>query len=221
MMKNRRWLLVSALLLCVVTMAAAALPGTVAYIAGRANTVKNTFRIEYLPPKDITVPVRVHKTVECMGEDVIGPAGFAFQLENKETGKVVTMSSREDGWATTDLIFTADDVGKTYRYCLRELNGGREFVTYDEKVYDITVSLQLNEEHEMSAVLTIDGAEVNALKAEFVNLYQVMDIPETGDSAQPLMWLLMLIISAAGLVVLQRNERILWRASWIRRRFVF
>ena len=210
-MKMRRLWLCMALLLCAVV-AAVATPGTVAYIADRANTVRNTFRVEYLPPKDITVPLRVHKTVECMGEDVIGPAGFFFRLENVDTGATVTLSAQADGWATTNLTFTADDVGKTYRYRLLEINGGREFVTYDERVYDITVALRLNERHELSALLTMDGAEVDALTAEFVNLYQVMDIPDTGDSAQPLLWLAMLAVSAAGLVMLRRDARSIRRA---------
>ena len=208
-MKMRRLWLCMALLLCAVV-AAVATPGTVAYIADRANTVRNTFRVEYLPPKDIAVPLRVHKTVECMGEDVIGPAGFSFRLENVDTGATVTLSAQADGWATTNLTFTADDVGKTYRYRLAEINGGREFVTYDERVYDITVAL--NERHELSALLTMDGAEVDALTAEFVNLYQVMDIPDTGDSAQPLLWLAMLAVSAAGLVMLRRDARSIRRA---------
>lgn len=211
-MKMRRLWLCMALLLCGAVIAATALPSTVAYIADSANTVRNTFRVEYLPPKDITVPLRVHKTVECMGEDVIGPAGFSFRLENVDTGKAVTLSSQADGWATTSLTFTADDVGKTYHYRLLEINGGREFVTYDERVYDITIALRLNERHEMSALLTVDGAEVDALTAEFVNLYQVMNIPDTGDSAQPILWLAMLMISAAGLAVLRRNERSFRRA---------
>ncbi len=211
-MKMRRLWLCMALLLCGAVIAATALPSTVAYIADNANTVRNTFRVEYLPPMDITVPLRVHKTVECMGEDVIGPAGFSFRLENVDNGEKVTLSAQADGWATTNLTFTADDVGKTYRYRLLEINGGREFVTYDERVYDITVALRLNERHELSALLTMDGAEVEALTAEFVNLYQVMDIPDTGDSAQPLLWLAMLVISAAGLVMLRRDARSIRRA---------
>ena len=205
-MKMRRLWLCMALLLCGAVIAATALPSTVAYIADNANTVRNTFRVEYLPPKDIAVPLRVHKTVECMGEDVIGPEGFSFRLENVDNGEKVTLSAQADGWATTNLTFTADDVGKTYRYRLLEINGGREFVTYDETVYDMTIALRLNEQHEMFALLTMDGTEVDALAAEFVNLYQVMDIPDTGDSAQPMLWLAMLAISAAGLVLLRRGR---------------
>lgn len=211
-MKNRRWLLALALLLCAVTMVASALPGTVAYIADRSNTVKNTFRIEYLPPQDIAVPVRVHKTVECIGEEAIGPAGFSFRLENVDSGERVTLSSQVDGWATANLVFTAEDVGKTYHYRLYELNGGREYVTYDETVYEISISLQLDEQHEMAAVLTVDGKAVSEISAEFVNLYQMMEIPDTGDHAQPLMWLSMLLVSSIGLALLYMRKAIGWRA---------
>lgn len=211
-MKMRRLWLCMALLLCGAVIAATALPSTVAYIADSSNTVHNTFRVEYLPPKDITVPLRVHKTVECMGEERIGPAGFSFLLENMDTGETVTLTSQVDGWATTNLAFTADDVGKTYRYHLLEISGGREFVTYDDRVYDITVALRLNERHEMYALLTMDGIETDRLTAEFMNLYQVMAIPDTGDSAQPILWLAMLIISVAGLITLRRDARSTRRA---------
>lgn len=212
MMKNRKWLLALALLLCTVTVVASALPGTVAYIVGQANTVRNTFRVEYLPPTDISVPVRVHKTVECWGKETISPAGFVFLLENIDTGERMTLTSRMDGWAAASLTFTADDVGKTYRYRLLEMNDGREFVTYDETVYDMTIALRLDEQHEMFAIVVMAGEVVPEVTAEFVNLYQAMDIPDTGDDAQPLLWLAMLIISGAGLAILRRNERRFRRA---------
>lgn len=210
-MKNRRWLLALALLLCGVTMLAAALPDTVAYIADRTNTVRNTFRIEYLPPEDISVPVRVHKTVLCLGTDTIGPEGFTFCLENLDTGAFLPFSTGEDGWATGRLTFTADDVNKTYHYRLREINTGREFVTYDERVYEISITLQLDDRHEMVAVLMMDGAEVDALTAEFENMYQKMEIPDTGDAAQPLLWLALMVLSAAGMLLLRHKDRNLRR----------
>lgn len=211
-MKNRRLWLTAALLLCALAAAAMTLPSTVAYIADRANTVRNTFRVEYLPPQDIAVPVRVHKTVVCLGEDAIGPEGFSFRLENTQTRETVSLTSRTDGYAQTQLTFTAEDVGKTYHYRLYELNGGREFVTYDEQVCEISISIHLDEQHEMFAALTVDGKAVSEITAEFVNLYQMMEIPDTGDHAQPIMWLAMLLVSSIGLVLLYMRKAVGWRA---------
>lgn len=211
-MKNRRLWLTAALLLCALAAAAMTLPSTVAYIADRANTVRNTFRVEYLPPQDIAVPVRVHKTVMCLGEEEIGPEGFSFRMENTQTGSAVSLTARADGYAQAELTFTAEDVGKTYHYRLYELNAGREFVIYDETVYEISISLQLDEQHEMFAVLTVDGKAVSEITAEFVNLYQMMEIPDTGDHAQPIMWLAMLLVSGMGLALLYMRKAVGWRA---------
>lgn len=207
-MNMRRLWLVVALLLCAVTVAAAVLPATVAYIADRANTVRNSFRVEFLPPQDIYVPLRVHKTVLCMGEKEIGPEGFSFELKNLTTGKVTTMTSSADGWATVSLPFTAEDVGKTYRYRLSEMNGGRQYVTYDETVYDISISLKLDAQHEMTAEITLNGDAVSEIVAEFVNVYHFYEIPDTGDHDQPLLWLTLLLISSIGMVLLCKKEAI-------------
>ena len=204
-MKNRKWLIAMALLLCA-AMVAAVTPSTVAYIVDRANTVRNTFRVVYRPPEDIAVPVRIHKTVQCMGEDTIGPEGFSFCLENLDTGAMLTLSSRADGWASGNLVFTANDVDKTYHYRLYELNGGREHVTYDETVHDMTIVLQLDEQHEMFATVTMDGAAVSEIEAEFVNLYQMMELPDTGDDEQPFLMLALLMFSAAGMLLLRRGR---------------
>lgn len=214
MKKRWPWLML-ALLLCVVTAVAAASRFTLAYIAANSNTVRNSFRVEYLPPQDITVPVSVHKTVLQSGDEEISPAGFSFRLMNLDTGEVLSMTSFTDGWATVQLPFTAGDVGKTYRYRLFEVDTGREHIIYDDTVYDISISLALDETYEMSAGLTLNGEAVTQLVAEFVNTYEDITLPDTGDYAQPLLWLALLSLSGAGLALLlstnhSHNRRLLW-----------
>lgn len=205
-MKKHTWLLAAALLLCGVA-AAFTMPTTLAYIVDHSNTVNNSFRVEYLPPQDVTVPVHVHKTVLCVGNETISPAGFSFRLVNLDTGAVTPMTSFTDGWATADLVFTADDAGKTHNYQLYEYNGGRADVVYDETVHYLTIELPVNEQHEMSPVITLNGETVAEVTAEFVNEYCPVDIPDTGDHDQPLMWLALLLISGTGLLMLFRKER--------------
>ena len=205
MMKNRRWLLVSALLLCVVTMAAAALPGTVAYIADRANTVKNTFRIEYLPPKDITVPVRVHKTVTSLGKETVAPSGFEFALRCVETGEVVTFTTDGHGYAGTALTFTEADVDKVYHYELTEIAGEDERITYSEKVYDIRIALTVNADNCICADVMMNSIPVEGVMAEFENIFTPVIVPDTGDHDQPLFFAAMMLLSAAGLLLLRRR----------------
>lgn len=219
-MKSRRLWLVLAVLLTVVTASAVVLPSTLAYITGRANTVHNTFRVEYLPPQSITVPVRVYKTVYSMGSEDMSPGGFSFRMVNLDTGDVTAMTSFTDGLATAELTFTADDVGKTYTYRLYELDGGREDMIYDDTLYDVTISLELDEQHEMVAVITMDGEPVQEIVAHFANYYNANDIPITGDQNQPTLWLAVLLLSCAALTLLCGKNAVGRRTSWIRSKSV-
>ena len=219
-MKSRRLWLVLVVLLTVVTASAVVLPSTLAYITGRANTVHNTFRVEYLPPQSITVPVRVYKTVYSMGSEDMSPGGFSFRMVNLDTGNVTSMTSFTDGLATAELTFTADDVGKTYTYRLYELDGGREDMIYDDTLYDVTISLELDEQHEMVAVITMDSKPVQEIVAHFANYYNANDIPITGDQNQPTLWLAVLLLSCAALTLLCGKNAVGRRTSWIRSKSV-
>lgn len=207
-MKSRRLWIMLALLLSAVVAVATALPASLAYVIANSNTMHNTFRVEYAPPQDVTVPVRVHKTVLSMSEEVVSPAGFSFRLMNLDTGEALAMTSFTDGWATIDLPFTAEDVGKTYHYCLYEVDGGREHMVYDTTIYDITIALNLNEVYEMSAEVTVNGEAVTEIVAEFVNIYDFIDVPDTGDHDQPLLWMAMLLVSCIGVALLIKKEAI-------------
>lgn len=205
-MKIRRTWVLLALLITAVTAVTLAMPGTLAYIIAGSNTVRNTFSSVYMPPEEVSVPVRVHKTVLGFGDDVISPGGFSFRLVNTETGEVQSMTTFTDGYATLMLPFTAEDVGKTYTYELYEIEGGRLNVTYDTTVYEIAITLSVDEENRMVGEMTIDGEPVDAIVAEFENLYTPVDIPDTGDNSQPLACLMMLLVSCVGLAVLVLNK---------------
>jgi len=202
---NRKWWLAMALLLCLFT-ATAATPSTLAYIADSAATVRNTFRVQYLSPQDITVPVNVHKTVLTSGINTIGPKDFSFCLENLDTGHIAVLTTGDDGCAAAGLSFSADDVGKAYRYRLYEINSGRENVIYDESIHYITITLYTNEQHELSALLTMDEIVVSELAAEFVNFYEEMNIPDTGDHEHPMLWLALLLWGGVGLILCRRES---------------
>ncbi|MBE5801325.1 MAG: LPXTG cell wall anchor domain-containing protein [Clostridiales bacterium] len=210
-MKIRHLWRVLALLLCVVAAVATGLPSTVAYIADRTNTIHNIFRVEYLPPQDISVPVRVHKTVLSMSDEEISPAGFVFHLMNKDTGVITEMTSLSDGWATVNLPFTAEDVGKNFCYHLYELNDGQKYIIYDDSVYDICITLKLDAHHEIVAEFTLNGESTTEIVAEFENICDYYDIPNTGDHAWPLLWTALLLLSSMGLVLLYRKECIFRR----------
>ena len=184
-----------------------AAPSAYAYILSSSNTVQNSFSAVYMPPEDITVPVMIRKNIVNLGMDEMGPGGFYFHLRNVDTGETVVTASLETGWAVIQLPFDMEDIGKTCRYSLCELNTGVENVTYDRTVYDIGISIDLNEENELYAVLTVDDAPVQEICVTFENEYFVpVAPPETGDDAQPLLWAAMMLSSALGLVVLKKKR---------------
>lgn len=196
-----------ALLFCVAIAVISAPPTSLAYIAASSNTVQNAFRVEYLPPQDINVPVRVQKTMISLSERDIGPGGFDFRLINVDTDEAAIMTSLDDGRAEMNLTFTADDVGKTFRYRLHEMDTGRKNVTYDESVYDISIAVNLNEVHELCAEMWVDGVPVKEIAARFENVYYVpVALPDTGDEARPILWAAMLVFSAVGLMILRKKR---------------
>lgn len=201
-----------ALLLCVSVTLVVAPPSSLAYITATSKNLHNSFRVTYLPPQDISVPIRIQKSMVNLSEKEVGPGGFEFHLDNQDTGVTTAAISADDGWAAMQLTFTAADVGKTYHYRLYELNTGYEHVTYDETVYNISIQLLLDENHEMYAVLTMNGTPVTEIIAEYENQYYVDIVPpDTGDHNHLLLWLAMLILSGTGMIVTGKKRTVFWR----------
>lgn len=206
-MRRRSPWLMPALLLCAAILIVSAVPFSLAYITAHSNALRNTFRVEYLPPQDLIVPVTIHKTMIGMGGAQMDPSGFAFRLADADTGETAEETSSEDGKAVIELRFTAQDVGKTRRYRLCELNTGRGNVIYDDTVYEITITPGLNEIHELSAALALDGRPVEQITAAYENRYNASAVlPDSGDDAQPALWLAALALSGAGLMALRRKK---------------
>jgi len=209
-MKRCGLLIKLTMLFCAAVTVVLATPSSLAYMAARSNTLHNSFRVESLPVEDITVPIRVRKTMINLSDSEVGPGGFEFHLVDAVTGEVTAAVSSETGWAEMQLRFTDEDVGKTYNYRLYEINDGRRFVSYDERVYEIGITLELNDAQEMTAALTMDGAAVTEVVAGYENrYYEHNPMPETGDDSQPMLWMAALIASGTGLVMLRKKKGIL------------
>lgn len=203
-------------LLCVVVFAAAlSLPDTLAFIVAESNTVHNTFRVEYLPVEDITVPLRVHKTVRSLAEESVSPEGFRFLL-TREDGEDVILTSGADGYASATLTFSAEDAGKTYTYRLSEIDDGREHITYSDAVHTIRIALTLDARERIIPTMTMDGVNVTRLQAEFVNVYDPLEVPDTGDHTHLLLYAGMMLLGAAGLLLAAIR-----RPLWIRRKSAY
>lgn len=200
----RLWIAL-ALLICATLAATAAIPDTLAYMQQESNTVTNKINIVYVPLEDISVPVRVHKTVTSLGEETVAPSGFEFALRCVETGEIVIFTTDGHGYAGTALTFTEADVDKVYHYELTEIAGEDERITYSEKVYDIRIALTVNADNCICADVMMNSIPVEGVMAEFENIFTPVIVPDTGDHDQPLFFAAMMLLSAAGLLLLRRR----------------
>lgn len=204
MKKIRRVWLVLALLICTCFAATAAIPQTLAYMQQESNTVRNKINVVYTPPEDISVPVRVHKTVRSLGEETVAPEGFAFALCNTDTGEVITLFTDEYGYAAASLPFTAADVGMTYHYELTEIPGTDERITYSDAVYTIRIVLTVDMYNCINADVSVNGVHVSGVMAEFENVFEPIVLPDTGDDCMLALHGALLLASAAGLLLLRK-----------------
>lgn len=167
-------------------------------------TFNNTFIPVVSEPDDIEVNIGVNKTVKNTGVSSIGPAGFEFVLENTISGEKLALKSDENGKAVFVLPFTATDVGKTYTYKLYETDNGITGVTYDTKVYNISIAITLSGDNKLVSAITMDGETVNDVIARFENTYYTdqATAPPTGDDSNVTFWFIMMIISGTTCIVL-------------------
>ncbi len=156
----------------------------------------------YIPPEyETTVRIDVQKTVKNTGVGKIGPGGFEFVLENTETGAKITAKSNQKGEAAFSLVFTEQDVGKTFRYRLTETAGTKQGVTYSDRVYEIEIRVTL-EGDQLIASVSCDGQPMDHLTAAFVNRYHGTANPPTGDTFKLWLVVALLGLSLAALVVM-------------------
>ncbi len=169
-------------------------------------TFNNTFVPAVPEPDDIQTYIIVNKTVKNTGDLSIGPVGFEFVLEEAESKKKTTLESGDDGKAVFKLIFTAEDIGKTYTYKLYEKNNGIDGITYDTDVYDIKILVVLGENNTICAKILVNGEAASSAVVDFENIYHVVT-PPTSDNNNIVLWSILMIVSAVCCVLLILQER--------------
>ncbi len=166
-------------------------------------TFNNTFTAPDIPvPDDIALAITAHKTIINTGKKSIGPDGFEFILENIVTGERMAINSDVNGNAIFTLPFTADDIDKTYVYQLTETNDGRIDIIYDTRIYDIQVTITLDENNTLIPVIVMNGSHTDSCVAEFTNTYDPSVVPSTGDNSKLAFWLVLMLISGTTCITL-------------------
>ena len=125
------------------------------------------------------------EAVKTLDGEQPGDKTFAFALKD-EAGKVIQRAENtSDGKiAFTELTYSAEDAGKTFRYTISEEKGSDETIDYDERVYTVTVTPSLKDkELVLDVKYTCDGKEVSAV--EFDNKTKETDEPEPDPTPTP------------------------------------
>lgn len=197
------------LLLSLVAALVVAVPVTLAFVTVQTPAIINTFGAPDLPAGDAVVDVAVVKTVTSSGKDAIGPGSFHFLLKNTDTGDEHVMTTDVNGQALVRLAFYEEELGKTYRFTITEVNDAREGVTYSEQVYELEVTLALDDAGLLMPLCTLNGEQVSRVVAEFENLYTapVSPVPPTGDSMNLWLCVFVLLACGAGLILLHKAQR--------------
>lgn len=158
---------------------------------------ENTYNV-----KEITVPLRAHKTLEGEGME-LKPGDFTFELtaaEGTPLPEGVTAPIKKSNDTTGYVQFgsvTFHEAG-TFTYTIHEVipaDGERvSGMTYDESTWQATVEVKDNDSAGLSAEVTYakvveppaaDHPEVNSNAAEFVNSYEPPTPPPPPSEGAP------------------------------------
>lgn len=173
---------------------------------GNESAASVKFTNIYTPkPTDLAIKVNVEKTVKNIGSEKIGPENFKFILEEILAAGNTTADALIDtnGKAEFTVNITEDDVDKTRKFKLYEVNEGKENITYSQKVYEIEIAVSLSDDNKLEAELKVDNVAATEIKAEFENIYDftvVDDEPKTSDNSNLALWLALLFVSGGGFV---------------------
>ena len=165
-----------------------------------------TFTNTYDPTntaKEQDVTVDVTKILNNKTATAAALSGFKFQLVDTGSNASATAETDKNGKASFHLTFTQQHIDNTYTYQLTEVNTGIPGMTYDETVYTLTVTVNVDAEGKLSTALTVNGQAAQKLEASFTNTYDGPPAPPaTGDDAQLTAWFLLMILAAAAVTVL-------------------
>lgn len=124
---------------------------------------------------------------------------FQFELVDAD-GVVVQTVTNLDGMVTFEPIL-CNKIGTTV-YTLREVVGSNKKVIYDKTVYTVVVDVTKDENGDyVGSVTYLNGETVLLETPAFANKTKPI-VPNTGDSANFMLWGSMMVVSLAAIVIL-------------------
>lgn len=165
---------------------------------------ENTYK-----PADITVDLGVEKTVQSLTEQTIGPEGFKFLLADENGKELQTVESDKEGKAKFSLKFQAEDVGKTFKGTVSEVNTKKTGVTYSQSKYAVEITITQADSGELIPQIKLDGKQTENVTVKFVNVYEPPVSPITGDDFSVITFFTMMVLSSFGIaavVICKKKE---------------
>lgn len=133
---------------------------------------------------------------------------FTFELLNDKDEVIGTVKNNADGVVLFETIEYTE--AGTYKYKIREVKGIEPYMTYDETVHEVEVTVEDGKNGFLTAKLNNNGEAI-----VFENVYKapqpetpetppvnppVIQSPKTGDSANIALWAVLLAVSVAGAI---------------------
>ena len=140
-----------------------------------ASTENGTFVNRYTASVDYTANGGIQLAKVLKGRDMAeGQFKVAVTPKDAESANVLglaegsnefAMPAGTDGnWAkkrilSDNVVFTQNDVGKTYTYTVAEANEGAAGYTYDGTVYTVTIAVSISDTGKLTVTTTVTGGE--------------------------------------------------------------
>ncbi len=158
-------------------------------------------------PADITVDLGIEKTVQSLTEQTIGPEGFKFLLVDENGKELGTVESDKEGKAKFSLAFQAEDVGRTFKGTVSEVNTKKTGVTYSQSKYAVEITITQADSGELIPQIKLDGKQTETVTMKFVNVYELAETPVTGDHFSMMTFICLMVISSFGLAAVVISKK--------------
>ncbi|MBQ4628741.1 MAG: hypothetical protein IJB44_06655, partial [Clostridia bacterium] len=82
------------------------------------------------------------------------------------------------GKAVINLVFDKDDIDKQSVYKLSVVNGGRDYLEYSSDEHTLLVSVIIDDNNDLAAILGLDGKSVSRFVIDYTNVFNFSPIIE-------------------------------------------
>ncbi len=147
---------------------------TVSYTTDKGDADSIVFTNSYILEDEVKVTLEGTKTYEntvTKQPMEMKDGMFQFQLSSEDYGKDYSKTVTNVGGSFTfpELVFTEEDVGQTYTFTVKELDGGKDYIGYDDAVYTVEIAIGDDLAGGLTVTKTVNGSPDTPIA--FANTY--------------------------------------------------